>query len=203
MEYSQAIPGAASGGQSSARATSDHVLLELIANGDGDAMRLLFARHNLRIFRFLLRIIGDKSIAEDLLNDVFLEVWRGAGAFEGSSNVITRMLGIARHKALSAPRRRAADLLGDDLDESIKDPGDDPEGIMQSVGHSAILQTCLNQLSCADREVLDLVYYHDQSIEEIACITGVPANTVRTRVFYARRHVAELLATHGMAQACL
>jgi RNA polymerase sigma-70 factor (ECF subfamily) len=203
MDYSQAIPGAASGGQSSARATSDHVLLALIANGDRDAMRLLFARHNLRIFGFLVRIVGDKSIAEDLLNEVFLEVWRGAAAFEGRSQAITWMLGIARYKGLSALRRRAVDLLGDDLDESIKDPGDDPECVMQSTERSAIVQTCLKQLSHAHREVLDLVYYHDQSIEEVARITGVPANTVKTRVFYARKRVAELLVACCVEQACL
>jgi RNA polymerase sigma-70 factor (ECF subfamily) len=203
MEYSQAIPGAASGRQSSARATSDHVLLEVIANGDRDAMRLLFARHNLRIFRFLLRVVGDKSIAEDLLNDVFLAAWRGAATFEGGSQAITWLLGIARYKALSALRRRAVDFLGDDLDESIKNPCDGPEGIMQSVGRSAILQTCLKQLSRAHREVLDLVYYHDQSIEEVARVTGVPANTVKTRVFHARKRVAELLAARGVEQVCL
>jgi RNA polymerase sigma-70 factor (ECF subfamily) len=166
-------------------------------------MRVLFARHNLRIFRFLMRIVGDKSTAEDLLSDVFLEVWRAAGGFEGRSQVITWILAIARYKALSALRRQQPDLLGDDLDESIKDPGDDPERIMQSVERSAILQTCLKQLSSAHREVLDLVYYHDQSIEEVARITGVPANTVKTRVFYARKRVAELLAARGVERACL
>jgi RNA polymerase sigma-70 factor, ECF subfamily len=203
MEYSQAIPGASLGGQSSARSTSDNALVQLIADGDRDAMRVLFARHNLRIFRFLMRIVGDKCTAEDLLSDVFLEVWRAAGGFEGRSQVITWILAIARYKALSALRRQQPDLLGDDLDESIKDPGDDPERIMQSVERSAILQTCLKQLSSAHREVLDLVYYHDQSIEEVARITGVPANTVKTRVFYARMRVVELLAARGVERACL
>ena len=74
---------------------------------------------------------------------------------------------------------------------------------MQSVERGAILQTCLKQLSSAHREVLDLVYYHEQSIEEVARITGVPANTVKTRVFYARKRVAELLAARGVERACL
>jgi RNA polymerase sigma-70 factor (ECF subfamily) len=203
MEYSQAIPGASLGGQSSASSSSDKALVQLIAAGDRDAMRLLFARHNLRIYRFLRRIVGDKSTAEDLVSEVFLEVWRSAGGFEGRSQVTTWILGIARYKALSALRRHQPDLLGDDLDESIKDPGDDPERIMQSVERSTILQACLKQLSNAHREVLDLVYYHEQSMEEVARITGVPVNTVKTRVFYARKRVAELLAARGVGRECL
>lgn len=73
---------------------------------------------------------------------------------------------------------------------------------MQSAERSAILQTCLKQLSNAHREGLDLVYYHDQSIDEVIRITGVPTSTLKTRVFYARKRIAELLAGRGVEQAC-
>jgi RNA polymerase sigma-70 factor, ECF subfamily len=107
MEYGHAISGTALSRPSSANAISDEVLVGLIANGDRDAMRLLFIRHNLCIFRFLLRIVGNDATAEDLLNDVFLDVWRNADRFEARSQVKTWLLGIARFKALSALKRRS------------------------------------------------------------------------------------------------
>src|SRR3981081_1178545 len=105
MEYGRAIAGAALGRPSPAKVTSDEALVGLIAKGDRDAMRRLFARHNLRIFRFLLRIVGNHATAEDLLSEVFLDVWRSAGRFEARSQVTTWLLGIARFKALSALKR--------------------------------------------------------------------------------------------------
>jgi RNA polymerase sigma-70 factor, ECF subfamily len=184
-------------------ATSDETLIGLIAKGDKDAMRVLFARHNVRIFRFLMRFVADQASAEDLLNEVFLEVWRHAGKFEGRSRASTWMLAIARFKALGSLRRHSLDELDEDVAESIEDPADDPETALQKTDRSAILQDCLKQLSPAHREVIDLVYYHERSIEELAEITSLPHNTVKTRVFYARRRLAELVAERGLESTCL
>jgi RNA polymerase sigma-70 factor (ECF subfamily) len=191
------------GRTSSAKATSDEVLLQLVADGDKDAMRVLFARHNVRVFRFLTRIVGNEATAEDLLNEVFLEVWRNAGRFEARSQVSTWILAIARFKALAAMRRRQHDELDDEASEMIEDTADDPELAMQKTERSALLQQCLKQLSIAHRQVVDLVYYHEQSIEEVAEIIGVPASTVKTRVFYARKRIAELMAERGLERASL
>jgi len=191
------------GRTSSAKATTDEVLLQLVANGDKDAMRVLFARHNVRVFRFLTRIVGNEATAEDLLNEVFLEVWRNAGRFEARSQVSTWILAIARFKALAAMRRRQHDELDDEASEMIEDTADDPELAMQKTERSALLQQCLKQLSIAHRQVVDLVYYHEQSIEEVAEIIGVPSSTVKTRVFYARKRIAELMAERGLERASL
>ncbi|MFZ3353906.1 MAG: sigma-70 family RNA polymerase sigma factor [Xanthobacteraceae bacterium] len=191
------------GRASSAKATSDEVLLQLVADGDKDAMRVLFARHNVRVFRFLTRIVGNEATAEDLLNEVFLEVWRNAGRFEARSQVSTWILAIARFKALAAMRRRRHDELDDEASEMIEDTADDPEVAVQKTERSALLQQCLKQLSIAHRQVVDLVYYHEQSIEEVAEIIGVPASTVKTRVFYARKRIAELMAERGLERASL
>lgn len=93
--YSEALTGVASSGHSSAKKTSDEELIGLIASGDSDAIRLLFARHNVRVFRFLKRMVGNDATAEDLLSDVFLEIWRSAGRFDARSQVSTWILGIA------------------------------------------------------------------------------------------------------------
>ncbi len=188
---------------SSGKATSDDVLIGLIAGGDKDAMRLLYARHNVRVFRFLMRLVGNEASAEDLVNEVFVDVWRNAGRFEARSQASTWILAIARYKALALLRRRPLDELDDDAYESVADSADDPEQAVQKIERSAILQDCLKQLSTAHREVVDLVYYHEQSIDEVAEIIGVPQSTVKTRVFYARKRIAELMAARGVERAWL
>jgi len=209
MQYSHRVSGIAVPGPSSAKAgsaakaTSDEVLIGLIANGDKDAMRLLYARHNVRVFRFLMRIVGNDAAAEDLLNEVFVSVWRNAGRFEARSQATTWILAIARYKALASLRRRPLDELDDDAYETVADSADDPEIAVQKSERSAILQECLKQLSTAHREVVDLVYYHEQSIDEVAEIIGVPQSTVKTRVFYARKRIAELMAARGVERAWL
>jgi RNA polymerase sigma-70 factor (ECF subfamily) len=203
MHYTQALPAAASSRASAATATSDEVLVESIAAGNKNAMRVLYARHNVRVFRFLMRIVGNHATAEDLLNEVFIDVWRHAEKFEARSQVSTWILGIARFKALSARRRRSFDELDDAAAAAIEDPGAGPESATQQRQRSAILQDCIKQLSAAHREVVDLIYYHEQSIEEVARIIDVPQNTVKTRVFHARKRLAELMAARGLDRAWL
>ncbi len=161
-------------------------------------MRLLFVRHNVRIYRFILRIVGNEMVAEDLVNEVFIEVWRSAHRFESRSQVTTWILGIARFKALTALRRRPSQQLEDEFAESVQDTADNPEMLVQKADRSAVLQSCLKQLSNAHRQVIDLIYYHEQSIEEVARITGVPENTVKTRAFHARKRLAELIEARGL-----
>src|SRR5262249_1318833 len=107
MACSQTGWAAASPARAAATGTfSADVLIERVANGDQLAMRTLYARHRVTIYRWLLRLVGDQTSAEDLLSDVFLDVWRKAASFEGRSSVSTWLLAIARHKALSSRRRR-------------------------------------------------------------------------------------------------
>ena len=181
--------------------TPDVALVRSIAAGDKHAMQILFARHNVRVFRFLLRLVGDKSAAEDLVSEVFLDVWRQAGRFEGRSEVTTWLLAVARNKALSALRRRSTEELDEEAAAAIEDPQDNPEVTMGNRQKAEILLNCLRHLSPAHREVIDLVYYHEKSIDEVAEITGIPQNTVKTRMFYARKQVAELMAVQGIDRA--
>jgi len=132
---------------------------------------------------------------------VFLDVWKQAGRFEGRSQVPTWMLSIARHKAMSAQRRRANESLDDDSATKIPDNADTPEVILQKQNESTVLRQCLTQLSPAHREVIDLVYYHEKSIAEVAEIIGAPPNTVKTRMFHARKRVAALLDARGFEAA--
>ena len=178
--------------------TSDETLIELIADGDKRAMQVLYARHNVRVYRFIVRLTGNQSLAEDLVSEVFLDVWRQAEGFESKSQVSTWLLAIARYKALSALRRRTDEHLDDNMAATIEDTADDPETLVYNKDRSTLVQKCLAQLTPAHREVIDLVYYHEKSVDEVAQIVGVPPATVKTRMFYARNKMADLLKQSGV-----
>jgi RNA polymerase sigma-70 factor, ECF subfamily len=180
------------------QATSDEVLIGRIASGDRLAMQVLFARHHVRVYRFVLRMVRDETVAEDLISDVFLDVWRQAGRFEGRSAVPTWLLAIARFKALTALRRKPDEELDEETAEAIEDQADDPEVALAKKDKSVLIRKCLAGLSAEHREIIDLVYYHEKSVEEVAEIVGIPENTVKTRMFYARKRLAELLKAAGI-----
>jgi RNA polymerase sigma-70 factor, ECF subfamily len=180
------------------QSTSDEVLIGRIANGDRLAMQVLYARHHVRVFRFVVRFVRDEATAEDLISEVFLDVWRQAGRFEGRSAVSTWMLAIARFKALSALRRRPDEELDEETAGAIEDLSDDPGTALEKKDKSAMIRKCLTGLSAEHREIIDLVYYHEKSVEEVAEIVGIPENTVKTRMFYARKRLAELLKAAGI-----
>ena len=160
-------------------------------------MQVLFARHQLRVYRFVLRLVGNQAVAEDLISEVFLDVWRQADRFEGRSAVSTWLLAIARFKALSTMRRKPEEELDEETAGAIEDVSDDPEVAMQKKDKGEILRKCLLALSPEHREVIDLVYYHEKSVEEVAEIVGIPEPTVKTRMFYARRRMRQLLDATG------
>jgi RNA polymerase sigma-70 factor (ECF subfamily) len=177
--------------------TSDEVLIGRIAEGDRLAMQVLFARHHVRVFRFVLRLVRNDATAEDLISEVFLDVWRQAGKFEGRSAVSTWLLSIARFKALSVLRRKPESEL-EDAAEAIEDTSDTADVALEKKEKADIIRKCLSGLSADHREIIDLVYYHEKSVEEVAEIVGIPEATVKTRMFYARKKLAELLKAQGI-----
>jgi RNA polymerase sigma-70 factor, ECF subfamily len=177
---------------------SDESLIQLIVNREKRAMQALFERHNVRVYRFVVRLAGNASLAEDIVSEVFLDVWRRADGFEGKSRVSTWLLAIARHKAHVARRRLAAAPLDNDMAAAIIDPADNPEIATNRKSRNALIRKCLAQLTPAHREIIDLVYYDERSVKEIAQIAGIPEGTVKTRLFHARRRTAELLMEAGV-----
>ena len=171
------------------RDNSDETLIAKIASGNRLAMQVLYARHHTRVHRFLLRWTGNAATAEDLTADVFVTAWRHADRFDGSSTVSTSLIAIARRKAESELRRRPQ-ALSDAHDEAIIGPEivaprkDDGEGLRQ----------CLMRLTREHREIIDLVYYHGKSEQEVARIVGISCNEVRSRMLRARTRLSELAA---------
>jgi RNA polymerase sigma-70 factor, ECF subfamily len=177
---------------------SDEILIGRIAGGDRLAMQALYARHHVKVFRFVLRLVRNEASAQDLISEVFLDVWRQAARFEGRSAVSTWILAIARFKALSSVRRRKEAELDEEEAEAIEDQADTPEVALQKKDTGEVLRQCLAKLSPDHREIIDLVYYHEKSIADCAEIIGIPAATVKTRMHYARKKLAELVARDGL-----
>jgi RNA polymerase sigma-70 factor (ECF subfamily) len=159
-----------------------------IANGDRLAMRTLFARYRVSLYRWLLRSVGDAALAEKLLIDVFLDVWRNAASFDGRSSVSTWLLAIAKTKALTA-RRSKPDA---ELAATVPAASDELELPLQG-GREEVLRHSLARLSREYGEIIDLVYYHGKSVKEVAQIVGTEERTVKSRMYGARRRLAELV----------
>ena len=188
-----AVAGVSAIAATAGETSSDETLVERIAAGNKLAMQALFARHRTSVYRWLLRFVSNETLAEDLLSEVFLGVWRQAARFECRSSVSTWLLSIARHKALSARRHRTEAELDEKIEATVADPANDPELALQEKDRSELVRRALMRLSIEHREVIDLVYYHEKSVDEVAHILDVPPATVKTRMFYARKKLAELV----------
>jgi RNA polymerase sigma-70 factor (ECF subfamily) len=199
MQNVIAINAAACQGIIAAQATTDEMLLERIAHGDRAAMHTLYLRHNVRVYRFVLRSLRDTAAAEDIVSQVFLDVWRTAGQFEGRSRVSTWLLSIARFKTLTTMRQRRHEDIDQENVREIADGADTPEASLDRSNVSEILRACIAKLSPAHREIIHLVYYHEKTVEEAGEIIGIPPSTVKTRMFYARKQLAALLKVAGLA----
>jgi RNA polymerase sigma-70 factor (ECF subfamily) len=192
---------ASSNSPSESKEIQDTQLIARIATGNRLAMRVLFARYNQRVFRFALRLLQSETLAEDVVSEVFFDVWRKAATFEGRAQVSTWLLGITRNKALDARKLRPTDGWDQEVAEAVEDPAANPEVEYQRKDTRAVMRKCLAQLSPTHREIIDLVYYHGKSIDEVARITGAAQATVKTRMFYARKHLGELLGAYGITNA--
>ena len=193
MAFTRKGSAAAAGKAAACETSSDEMLIQRIAQGDQLAMRTLFGRHRVALYRWLLRLVRDEALAEDLLSDVFLDVWRQASRFEGRSSVSTWLMAIARFKAISARRRRTDAELDDVVESTVADTADDPAVVLEKKNRDEMVRAALTRLSAEHKEIIDLVYYHEKSVDECAQIIGVPSGTVKTRMFYARRKLAELV----------
>lgn len=186
-------------GQVVSRDGYDEVLLQDVARGDASAMHMIFLRHQQRVFRFILRLVHSHDLAQDIVSEVFLDVWRFAHRFEYRSRVSTWLLAIARFKAINAMRRTTFQTL-DELNLSeTADASDTPEMALDRKEIGGMLRACLAELSPAHRQMLNLFYYHDCSVAEVSERIGIPKATVKSRLFYARKHLARVLIDAGIS----
>lgn len=169
-----------------------------IAAGDRDAFEKLYAAYRTRLFRYLLRMVGDTGLAEELTNDAMVAAWKAAASFKGQSKASTWLFSIARNKALNALRQRQPVTVDVESAMAVAASAESPE---QSVSRDRVrvtLQQALAELSLEHREVVELTFYHELSYQEIAEIMECPVNTVKTRMFYAKKRLQEVLEGRGI-----
>jgi RNA polymerase sigma-70 factor (ECF subfamily) len=169
-----------------ARSADDADLLGRVAQGDERALRALYENHERRLFAFLNAMMRDSFAAADILNETMLEVWRSAGDFEGRSKVSTWIFGIARLKALARMRKDSRETPAPpDVDRP--DPSADAFALLSASEDASAVRHCIEQLTSAHRAVVHFVFYEEMGYSEVAEIMGCPENTVKTRVFHAKR----------------
>jgi RNA polymerase sigma-70 factor (ECF subfamily) len=180
---------------------SDKMLIQAIADGDKAALKTLYLRNHTRVYRFAMNLVRNESTAEEIVNEVFLQVWRKADQFEGKSQVATWLLSIARFKAMTVLGQRSDGQLDDKVASALEDPADSTATTVAKKERSEIVQSCIAKLAPHHREVITLIYYQGNKIEEVARSTGTPTNTIKTRMHHARNQMAKLLANAGVDRA--
>jgi RNA polymerase sigma-70 factor (ECF subfamily) len=185
----------------SEESASDELLLRRVAEGDKAAMHIMFARHRTRVLRFIQRTVRNPGIAEDLVSQVFLDVWRSANRFENRARVSTWLLSIARYKAINSLRERTHENIDRDDVREIVDADDTPEVALDRKQTNGILRECIARLSPAHREIIELVYYRENSPAEVSAMLDIPLATAKSRMFYARKRLARSLVSAGLEAA--
>lgn len=166
-------------------------LIARIAAGDLAAFETLYRLYHPRLTRFLDRMTRRPGMVEELLNDTMMVVWRRAGSYNGRSKVSTWVFGIAYRKALKA-LRRLDEAVDHEADEPCA-PDDEPERHLGRRQVHALLMRALQGLSAEHRAVVDLTYFHGMGYREISQVVDCPVDTVKTRMFHARRRLRLLL----------
>ncbi len=171
----------------------DHALMTRILAKDVDAFEDLYRNYRPRLTRFLFKLVHRPQIVEEVMNDTLMVVWDRAHTFNGASKLSTWIFGIAYRKAMKALRRQ---------DEPIEDPWAEERVSLEPTPEEAfgrqriqvLLLNAISELSAEHRAVVEFTYFHEMGYREIAEIMKCPVDTVKTRMFHARRHLKRRLS---------
>jgi RNA polymerase sigma-70 factor, ECF subfamily len=168
-------------------------LLVRIGRGDERALRELHALYDRRIFAFAFRRLNNADDAQTIVSDTLFEVWKHANRFRGKSRLSTWILGIARNRLLMTLRDR--DPEHEELGEAIPDGGLGSFDLFANKELRQGLTRCMEALSKVQRECLHLVFFEDRALREVAAIQQCPEDTVKTRLFYARKNIKDCVSS--------
>lgn len=176
---------------------ADAPLIAAIATGDVHALDELYARRGPGILSYLTSYLNDRQLAEEVLQDVMLAVWNNAASFRGDSKVRTWLLVIARNRAINTRRRKVPQLmpLDDEIDFQSSDTG--PLERVERKTQAEALRVVLQQMPPTQREILELVFYHQLTGPEIAEILDISVGTVKSRLHRAKEMLRRMVQVSG------
>jgi RNA polymerase sigma-70 factor (ECF subfamily) len=170
----------------------DRRLVACVCGHELAAFESLYRRYHPRLCRFLHRMLRPEHLVEEVLDDTMVVVWNQAERFNGTSKVSTWIFAIAYRTALKALSRHEDPLpaLGEDeTDSPVADAAERPDSRISLAQAQAAIQTALRALSADQRAAVELTYFHGFSYPEIAQIVDCPTDTVKTRMFHARKRL--------------
>ncbi len=179
--------------------SEDAQLLKQIQDGDRDAFSTLYTKYQPRFLKYCTRVLqNDVALAADIVDEAMIEIWKSAGNFAGKSLPSTWMYSIMRFRLIGYLRKNKEVLLDDDsaainMEDTALRPDEELE---LSQANSELVQQ-MGHLSDKHREVLELVYFKELSVREVAVALSISEGTVKTRMFYARKHLQEILSSSG------
>ena len=175
------------------RTLGESELLERVKAHDVDAFERLYRIYQPRLARFLINLLKRPQLVEEVLDDTMMVVWQTAGSFRGTSKLSTWVFAIAYRKAIKARSRWPDPVEDEERDTQVSnDPG--PDADLERSRVRTALVGAMGELSAEQRAVVDLTYFHDLGYREIAEILSCPVDTVKTRMFHARRRLKRALS---------
>ena len=167
------------------------------------AFSALYQRYEKRVFQYLMTVVNDTGLAEEILVEVMVALWKGLHTFQGQSKVSTWIFGIAHHKAVDAIRKLTSQQRGGTNLGEIAESAESQENPLehaQQTRMAALTQRALTGLSADHREIIHMAFYEELSYPEIANLLKIPVNTVKTRVFYAKQQLKKSLQNQGVTE---
>jgi len=182
------------------RAEKDALLLKQIADGDRNAFTELYKIYQPRLIKFCSRMLkNDIALAADIADEAMIEVWKSAGTFSGLSQPSTWIHSIARFRMIGYLRKNKEVLQDDNFEQlNIEDTDLQPDDEMAVSERNEQLVRDIGKLSDKHREVIELVYFRELSIKDISEMLDVSENTVKTRMFYARKHLKAIVSNEDI-----
>ncbi|HEY7492915.1 MAG TPA: sigma-70 family RNA polymerase sigma factor [Candidatus Tectomicrobia bacterium] len=178
----------------------DFSLIRRVAAKDRQAFECLYQQYYSRLMGYVGKLLSRRELAEDVVHEVMMVVWNDSARFRYTSRLSTWLFGIAYHKALKAQARTAEKPLDrPPVAPTSLDQEDPADAVTRQETHKALVHA-IQALSPEQRAVVELTFYHDRSYQEIAAIVGCPVNTVKTRMLYARKRLAQLLSASDMTK---
>ena len=175
------------------RSQTDPTLVARLADGDGEALAVLYARYRFLVFGCLCRLTPDRSMAEDLLQETFLAAFQSAGRYRGQGSVRSWVVGIARNQAHNCLRKRIPSLVHDAVLDQVCDPGLALDEVAFARVRLAEVVSVMRTLSPIHQEILYLVFRHQFSMVELAGALEIPVGTAKSRLSHARRALLDAM----------